>query len=68
MTPAQKEKFFVGFFETLLLAVVVIMIVTAQMWLFTTFGPIAGTHVTVLAAALFAGFMHASTPEKDGKP
>lgn len=68
MTPAQKEKFFVGFFGTLLLAVVFIMIATAQIWLFTTFGPIAGTLVLVLALALFVGFSHASTPEKDEKP
>lgn len=64
MSP-RTEKFFVGFFGTLVLAVICLIIVGIEGWLFINFGPLWAVVTIVLIVALFAGFMHASAPEKE---
>jgi hypothetical protein len=59
---ATTERFVVGFFGALLLAGVCISVVAIELWLFLTVGMFWGVVSIVLIAAVFSGFMHASTP------
>ncbi|MER9436666.1 hypothetical protein NKJ04_17385 [Mesorhizobium sp. M0618] len=67
MSP-KTEKFIVGFLGTILLAGVCLAIVALEIWMFETFGFIPGVIILIIAVALFAGFMHASTPAKAEEP
>ncbi|AZO48073.1 hypothetical protein [Mesorhizobium sp. M4B.F.Ca.ET.058.02.1.1] len=60
----KQEKFLAGVFGTLLLAAIAVAFGGLTFWLFDHVGPLTSITCLIIAIALFAGFMNASTPDK----